>query len=177
MIGKQRWEREELPAKLTCFTYISFYPQTVFWGIMMPYTDKERRFRDLNKLVHAGKNMVFTPPLIHPHCGASWHGLLHCKTRKSRETRTLTCFYYFQKCIVVQIQLSCIFPFTTLPSPPLPHSLPTHCPCPWVPYSCSIPPLFPHYPLLLPSHHCQFVLYFHDSGSSLLFVLLIRLHL
>ena len=78
--------------------------------------------------------------------------------------------------IVVQLQLSPFSP-VTLPCPthpPNPTFNPplTHCLCPWVLYTYSLPWPFPFFlplkPFALPSGHCQFVLYFHVSGSILL---------
>ena len=94
---------------------------------------------------------------------------------------------YFFVFIVVELQLSQFFPCCSpLPHPaPLTHSQsPPPCPCPLISplymfldlaHTLSFPDYLPPPPLWL----LLFVLYFHVSGSILLFcfVLLIRLHL
>ena len=66
-----------------------------------------------------------------------------------------------------------IYPPLLSPTLPTPHSnsqYPSCCPCPQVIHTCSLTgpfPAFPHYPLLLPSGHCQSVPCFHVSGSIL----------
>ena len=83
--------------------------------------------------------------------------------------------FTFHFIIFVQLQLSPFSPHYSplpYPLPHLPHSiLPLHCLCPWVLHTCSLTWPFPFFPLLfpslLPSGHCQFILYFHVSGSIL----------
>ena len=64
------------------------------------------------------------------------------------------------------------FPLLTPMLPPHSHSQSPHCPCPWVFYTCSFACPFliftPLSPSPVPSGYCQFVLYFHVSGSMLL---------
>ena len=91
--------------------------------------------------------------------------------------------------IVVLLQLSQfpppivpIFPLLFSPAPSIPppcsHSQPPSCClCPWVLYIHSLTRPFPLFPLLsispLPSGHCQFIPYFHVSGSMLLLLFIL----
>ena len=85
-------------------------------------------------------------------------------------------FFIYLLFIFVKLQLSHIFPSRfLLPLTPSSHfhsQSPPHCLCPWVLYisslTCPCPFFAPLSPNLLPFGHCQFVLYFHVSGSILL---------
>ena len=110
------------------------------------------------------------------------------KNTHVRPIRTRHSSYkYFYLFILLLFSYNCpnFSPPGALPclvQPPLPKTFPTHCPCPWVLCACSLTWPFSFFPPVfspLPSGHCQFVLYFHVSGSFLLiyFVLLIRFHL
>ena len=83
-------------------------------------------------------------------------------------------FFHFFYCLITVVPIFPPLPSLALLIPHLPHSvfpLP-HCLYPWWLYTCSLTWPFPFFtPLsssLLPSGHCQFILYFNDSSSILL---------
>ena len=101
--------------------------------------------------------------------------LIHCDL----STYIIRLIYNHSRChflFIVQVQVSHPFPHRFLLSLPTP--TPTVKPSIALAHESSIhvpllapAPSFPHTPSLLPSGHCQFVLYFHVSGSVLLICL------
>ena len=95
----------------------------------------------------------------------------------SGKHHTVLCVYegFFYCCSITVVPTSSPPLFPPCSTTPTSHiqSFP-HCLCPWVLYTCflaTLPLLSPVIPLPLSSGHCQFVLYFHVSGSIFLICL------